>query len=63
MLACSLNASKDCLANPSSWKIEAGGATMIAAEAVARSAKDGHTLLFAGSNTLSIVPHVYRKVS
>ena len=41
----------------------AGGATMIAAEAVARSAKDGHTLLFAGSNTLSIVPHVYRKVS
>ena len=40
----------------------AGGATMIGAEYVAKSANDGYTLLYAGANMFAIVPHLYAKV-
>ena len=39
-----------------------GGATVIGAEAVARSANDGYTLLYAGANMFAILPHLYAKL-
>jgi tripartite-type tricarboxylate transporter receptor subunit TctC len=40
----------------------AGGGQMIGAEAVARAAPDGYTLLVSDSSTFVINPHLYRKV-
>lgn len=40
-----------------------GASTMIAAQYVARSAKDGYTLLFAPSTTFSVNPHLYRNLT
>jgi tripartite-type tricarboxylate transporter receptor subunit TctC len=42
---------------------KAGGGTQIAAEAVAKSAPDGHTLLATGMETFAISPFMYRKLS
>ncbi len=39
-----------------------GSATIAAAELVARSAADGHTLLFTGSGTVSINPHLFARL-
>jgi len=39
-----------------------GASTIIAAQAVARSAADGHTLLWTVNNTFSINPFVYKKL-
>jgi len=41
----------------------AGGATVIAAEYVAKSPPDGHTLLVAAAETLAINPSLLRKIS
>jgi tripartite-type tricarboxylate transporter receptor subunit TctC len=39
-----------------------GAQSMIGAAEVARSAPDGHTILFTNSATVAIVPHVFQKV-
>ena len=41
---------------------KSGSATVIAAQAVARAAPDGHTLLLATSTTMAINPSVYRRL-
>ena len=41
----------------------AGGSTMIGAEVVARSAKDGHTVFFGGPSAFVIAPQVYSRMS
>src|SRR4051794_18420573 len=40
-----------------------GAASMIGADAVAKSPNDGYTLLFAGTNIFAILPLVYSKIS
>ncbi len=40
----------------------AGANSIIGAEAVARSAPDGHTLLFASDSTFTLNPHIYAKL-
>lgn len=41
----------------------AGASGMIGADAVAKSASDGYTLLFTAADTHSVNPHVYQKIS
>ena len=53
---------KDILGQPIVIENRPGAATMIGAEAVARSPNDGYTLLFAGANMFAILPQIYRKV-
>src|SRR6185437_6500701 len=42
---------------------KAGGGTQIGAEAVAKSAPDGHTLFATGMETFAISPFMYAKLS
>lgn len=39
-----------------------GASTIIGADFVARAANDGYTLLYAGTNTFSILPHLYNNL-
>jgi tripartite-type tricarboxylate transporter receptor subunit TctC len=54
---------KDLLGQPVVIENRPGGATMIGADAVAKSPNDGYTLLFSGANMFAIMPQVYRKIS
>jgi tripartite-type tricarboxylate transporter receptor subunit TctC len=52
---------KDILGQPIFIENRPGAATMIGAEAVARSPNDGYTLLFAGANMFAILPQIYAR--
>jgi len=54
---------KDLLGQPVLIENRPGAATMIGAEAVAKSPNDGYTLLFAGTNMFAILPQLYSKIS
>jgi tripartite-type tricarboxylate transporter receptor subunit TctC len=41
---------------------QAGAGTMIGAESVARSAPDGYTLLLTADSTMSVAPHLFKKM-
>jgi len=54
---------RDLLGQPVLIENRPGAASMIGADAVAKSPNDGYTLLFAGTNMFAILPHVYSKIS
>ena len=54
---------KDLLGQPVIIENRPGAATMIGADAVAKSPNDGYTLLFAGTNMFAILPQIYNKIS
>jgi tripartite-type tricarboxylate transporter receptor subunit TctC len=54
---------KDLLGQPIIIENRPGAATMIGADAVAKSPNDGYTLLFGGTNMFAILPQVYSKVT
>lgn len=54
---------KDLLGQPVLIENRPGAASMIGADAVAKSPNDGYTLLFAGTNIFAILPLVYSKIS
>jgi len=53
---------KDILGQPVLIENRPGGASMLGADSVAKSANDGYTLLFGGTNMFAVLPYVYRKV-
>jgi tripartite-type tricarboxylate transporter receptor subunit TctC len=53
---------KDLLGQPVIIENRPGAATMIGADAVAKSPNDGYTLLFAGTNMFAILPQIYTKI-
>jgi tripartite-type tricarboxylate transporter receptor subunit TctC len=54
---------KDLLGQPVFIENRPGAATMIGADAVAKSPNDGYTLLFAGTNMFAILPQIYSKIT
>ena len=54
---------KELLGQPLLIENRPGAASMIGADAVAKSPNDGYTLLFAGTNIFAILPQVYSKIS